>query len=364
MTGKGEPWFDQQDEEIFSQLESLSGNYIPPMPEFLKHLESYVNGQDVTLQWKCIGRRAPTPERKETNELENGQFMQEDDIVNKDIDEGFEFEEETNQLSLSSVRRNATPQGSSKKTRTNSLQSILSHIERHRKIDMLGMQDELENKIKQQEHLQESNSNQSETQNSNQVLNEDNSSQISNLHNNEIESNSNSQLNDHFNQNNPSSLEENSHQADKSDNSTPSDSTELKQVQLEVQQLQIFQEKLPQSNLNFQNILNKNLETRVPANQSANSSLPTQESVGNMNTTNVTQNEQHSLTSTNTIISSESLQHQDHNMDFDAIGMNVKPMDFIEIKGPAHSLEMLGTDLPLPEESKQDLSEFDFQMDD
>lgn len=363
--GEQKTRFDEQDEEIFSKLEVVSGKYIPPQSEFLKRLESFASGQEFTLQWKCIGRRAPTPENEETNELENGQFAQEENRVNKDVDEGFEFEDETNQLNLSSVRRNATPQGSSKKTRTNSLQSILSHIARHQKIDMLGTKDELENKMKQQEHLQESNSNQSVTQNIHQNLHDDNSSHFSSLHNNE--SNSNSQLNepleDQFHQNTQSSLEENSEHTEKSSHLTLSDNSELKQVQLNVQQLQIFQEKLPQSNLNFQNILNKNSEQNGPTHQSASSSLSNpQESVGNITNVSTTQPEQPS--SSDTFVSSQSLQDQDHNMDFDTIGMNVKPMDFIGIKESAQSLEMLGSDLPLSEESKQDLSEFDFQMDD
>ncbi|XP_026678685.1 probable E3 ubiquitin-protein ligase bre1 isoform X2 [Diaphorina citri] len=409
---KSNVWFDEQDEQIFDKFEMVGGKYIPPQSEFLKHLDNYTNGKEFKLQWKCIGHRAPTPENQETNEHEDDQFPE----VENTIDDGdFEFEDELNQLNLSSVRRNATPKGSAKKTKTTSLQSILSNIARHRKIDMLGTEDELKNKMKQEQQqskIQGSTLNQSEFQNENQNLGEENLSQSSesqslqestlHLENNEVESNSNSQQDDslhsflnknetsHGDDQNNFNMEseqftldpKGSHQALQSGNlpSSENHQNQPKQVQLDTQQLQIFQHQLPQqtNNLNFQNILNRNPEPNQPSNldnlqestqnktsgpeAGLSSTSPTSQAQQILN-----QSSQVTTTTSTSLVQSQSLQSQNfQNHD----SLSNKELESVRIKesmetdqNQAESSEMLGSDLPLPEESKHDLSEFDFEMD-
>lgn len=377
---ESKPWFDQEDEDIFSKFEFVGGKFVPPKAQFSQYLESFVKDEKIPLNWKFLGRRAPTPENEETNELEVDQMIKEEIKSEKDSVEGFEFQDETNQFNLSSVKRIATPKGSAKKTKPNSLQSILSNIARHHKIDMLGTKDELKNKMKQQEFLQELNSNQSEPQNEQGITNEDfnqsSSSQMLqdkniNLQLHDIESSSSSQsrgrLEGQF-QNSEASLE-NNYEADIStefnekstsqhENLAPSDSNEFNNVQDNIKQLQIQHEKPPQSNLNFQSILKTSLKENVSSDEAQSNSSNMQESADNSG--DVTK-----LPGTQTT-PSQSTSDKDFpkQMDFDSIGMNVKPMDYIRSKEAQQSVKMLGNNLPIPDESKQDLSEFDFQMDD
>uniref|UniRef100_A0A8D8YKY2 Uncharacterized protein n=1 Tax=Cacopsylla melanoneura TaxID=428564 RepID=A0A8D8YKY2_9HEMI len=404
---KNNPWYDEADEKIFSKFEFVGGKFIPPQAEFLKHLENYSNGQEFKLQWKCIGRRAPTPENEETNEHDDDQF---DHVENTIDDKDFEFEDELNQLNLSSVRRNATPKGSAKKTKTNSLQSILSNIARHRKIDMLGTEDELKNKMKQEQQKQSQleTANQLDMRHEHQLLGDENLSQSSgsqplhetiDLQNNEIESSSNSQLNEpsqtSYPEKDETSLEGGLHHftmdsTDANQHSTsqsgdvssletnPSNHNQPTEVQLGSDQVGMYQNQLPQSNnpnnLSFQNILNRNSE----ANTSSSHQSSVVDSLGsihtssansvesNTNTIMVTQadlilNQSSQVTTSSS--SNSGLSHSQKNdstkqMGFDSIGMKHSEMEHDQTQ-----TEMLETDLPLPDEAKQDLSEFDFQMD-
>ncbi|KAL1456377.1 hypothetical protein WDU94_001108 [Cyamophila willieti] len=395
---KNNPWYDEADEQIFSKFEIVGGKFIPPKAEFLKHLESFSNSQEFKLQWKCIGRRAPTPENEETNEHDDSQFPHVENTID---DKDFEFEDELNQLNLSSVRRNATPKGSAKKTKTNSLQSILSNIARHRKIDMLGTEDELKNKNKQEQHKQMENANQLEMRHEQQLLGDENLSQSSgsqplhdtiDLQNNEIESSSNSQLNEpsqtSFPDKDDTSLEgglqhftmdsadANQHSTSRSEDvpsleTNSSNHNQPTEVQLGSDQVGIFQNQLPQSNnLSFQNILIRNSEATSSSSQSSvvdSLSSNLQGSMPNPNNTsfttqaNLTLNQSSQVTtSTNSSTGVTQSQENQKNDSSKQLEFEIKDA---EMEHDHCQSEILGSNLPLPDEAKQDLSEFDFHMD-
>lgn len=395
---KANAWNDEYDNAIFSKFELVGGKYVPPQADFIKHLDTYTNGQEFNLQWKCLGRRAPTPENEEINDHEDDQFTHVETTID---DKDFEFEDELNQLNLSAVRRNATPKGSAKKTKTPNLQSILSNIARHRKIDMLGTEDELKNKMKQEQQKQ------TELRDEHQMLTEENLSQSSgsqplhesnlDLQTNQVESSSNSQQHEpsqhsitdkdemslealkHFRMDSP---DVNQSSISQPENSSPVENIPNPLHQGQPNSVQVFQNQLPQaSQLSFQNILSRTLVSSAAANKSSpldnltfsdlqasvKNNSPTA-NVSESNTIKSTQSELHpnqsSQITTNAnsnSVPSPSLQSQDVQMQNSSnLESDVKSAD---TENDQTNAEMLGSDLPLPEEAKQDLSEFDFHMD-
>lgn len=358
---KANAWFDENDDIIFSKFEMVDGKYVPPKTNFLKHLDQLINGEVFSLEWKCEGRRAPTPENAESYDHETENFSE----IENTIDDGdFEFEDELNQLNLSSVRRTTTPKGSAKKM-TTSLQSILSNIARHRKLDMLEDESADDTTPIAQDHDQETVSSQSTELTEHQL--EDNEDLLQ-----EKESQSPKSINHNFDEESHAENEQGSNDADNSqqlkpdnfveqkriceDNST-SEEISTKQIQLTIQQMQMLQNTFIQSNI-------RNLN--VP------SSDQTNPNESKSNFFNLQTKEQSSVSILENTLKQETPQNENQSP-FSHLSAdeppNQQPPDSMlnenftqERSATEHTMELMDT-----QDSSQtphELSEFDFKMDD
>lgn len=115
-------------------VKKRDGNKWEPSPEqMLKLYEELDKGPGYfELNWKCPGRRSPTPEKiEEQSESESTNI----DDKNDEKDYNFDFEIEKGQLRLRPSGESG-PRLSAKK-KTTSLDAIISNMERYRRLDMM-----------------------------------------------------------------------------------------------------------------------------------------------------------------------------------------------------------------------------------
>ena len=121
------------DDEKYEIKQVELGKWEPSPELILKYYEELNSGQGYfELNWKCPGRRPPTPEKNE-EQTENDNTVVEQKTEIKD--EYFDFEVEKGQLSLRPSGE-VGPRGSAKK-KTTSLDAILFNMARHRRMDMM-----------------------------------------------------------------------------------------------------------------------------------------------------------------------------------------------------------------------------------
>jgi len=119
-------------------MSSTSTNYWTPDPSTVLKLYTELDKGPgwLELDWKCPGRRAPSPQGEEVAHPAEG----EDTPKEEEKDDGFDFEEDTPAPSggFGTPQQRRTPgaslRGSARK-KTTSLDSVLSNMRRHRIIE-------------------------------------------------------------------------------------------------------------------------------------------------------------------------------------------------------------------------------------
>lgn len=119
------------DDERYGMMLTQDNKWQPPPEIILSLYEKLDRNEPVELEWKCPGRREPTPDVTEEPEEEE----KEDEVKLQIKDEYSDFEVEKGQLKLR-PSGDVGPRGSAKK-KTTSLDAILSNMERHRRMDMM-----------------------------------------------------------------------------------------------------------------------------------------------------------------------------------------------------------------------------------
>ncbi|GLH11230.1 hypothetical protein R5R35_004727 [Gryllus longicercus] len=125
-------WIVRCSDEEYSECE---GEWEPPPEEIIRLYELLDQKAVPNLEWKCPGRRAPSPAQDE--------FYHEDEesLESKPEEKSdFDFMDEMSSPKLP-VRRGGEggPKGSAKK-KTTSLDDVLSNMRRHRKLEQLEKQ--------------------------------------------------------------------------------------------------------------------------------------------------------------------------------------------------------------------------------
>lgn len=121
------------DDEKYEVKQVDSGKWEPPPELIIKYYDELNSGQKYfELNWKCPGRRPPTPEKTD-EQKDNENTVSE--TKSEEKDEYFDFEVDKGPASLRPSGE-VGPRGSAKK-KTTSLDAILSNMARHRRMDMM-----------------------------------------------------------------------------------------------------------------------------------------------------------------------------------------------------------------------------------
>lgn len=128
--------FPCSDDEIESSGIIIGNSWMPDPSELEELYKTIEINETITLEWKCPGRRAPSP--APINKENQPEMMQISPVREEKSD--FDFMDEMGSLHLR-VRREGedTLRGSAKK-KTTSFNGILSNMIRHKRIEQLEKQ--------------------------------------------------------------------------------------------------------------------------------------------------------------------------------------------------------------------------------
>ena len=129
------------DDEKYDPVGKKKGVWEPDPKDIKALYERLSNGETLTLEWKCRGRRSPTAEHKEQDMDHTTGTLKEEKpkIEDKSIPTEFDFQDDFDMEPVNPVTPRRTP-GSSKTPRTQTkrvarLDNILEDIRRHKKIN-------------------------------------------------------------------------------------------------------------------------------------------------------------------------------------------------------------------------------------
>lgn len=138
MEVDGEKKITEDQEEEWAVECSDEENYKIGRDDIIEFYTKIANGEALELEWKCPGRRSPTPEPNTENAEEAEVVNREPMTEQKVVVPGFDFDDGSSSSGLVTPRRasvGSAKQPRIKQKRVAQLDKIMNDMRRHRKMD-------------------------------------------------------------------------------------------------------------------------------------------------------------------------------------------------------------------------------------